>query len=103
MEDAAAIELFLKDIAQIEPIKEREEYLDNPQILTPLALAQSIGHPVNGDKESHKQHERLGWRCFYLLALFPLAYLPSQELCDVLAALSCLFGICRCPSDRGSP
>jgi hypothetical protein len=27
VEDAAAIELFLKDVAQLEPIKGREEYL----------------------------------------------------------------------------
>jgi RNA polymerase primary sigma factor len=145
VEDAAAIELFLKDVAQLEPIKGREEYLpltrriergrvlmslaaksfeltfprvqgtlrktiskfnelcqadgkptlmpgefvkqveeylDNPQILTPLALAQCIGHPVNGDKESHKQHERLGWRCFYLLALFPAEVRANALICQ---------------------
>lgn len=150
MEDAAAIELFLKDVAQIEPIKGREEYLpltrriergrllmslaaksfeltfprvqgafrktlsqfneqcqvtgmqtfipgefnkqieeylDNPQILTPLALAQCFGQPGDGDREARKQHERLGWRCFYLLALFPpearanaLGCEPSDEI-----------------------
>jgi len=63
-------------------VKQVEEFLDNPQILTPLALAQSIGQPVNGDKESHKQHERLGWRCFYLLALFPAEVRANALTCQ---------------------
>ncbi|PJF26872.1 MAG: hypothetical protein CUN53_06215, partial [Phototrophicales bacterium] len=145
MEGAAAIELFLKDVARVEPIKGREEYLpltrriergrllmslaaksfeltfprvqgtlrktiskfneqcqadgkptlipgefvkqveeylDNPQILTPLALAQCIGQPVDGDRESHTQHERLGWRCFYLLALFPAEVRANALICQ---------------------
>jgi RNA polymerase sigma factor (sigma-70 family) len=52
-------------------VKQVEDYLDSPHILAPLALAQFIGQPVDKDEESHKQRQHLGWRCFYLLALFP--------------------------------
>ncbi len=54
-----------------ECVTQIEEYLDNPQMITPLVLAQSIGKPTERDEESYEQHKRLAWRCFYLLALFP--------------------------------
>lgn len=62
-------------------VKQVEEYLDNPQILTPLALAQCIGQPIADDREAHKNHERLGWRCFYLLALFPAEVRANALTC----------------------
>jgi len=146
VEDAESIELFLKDVARIEPIKGREdylpltrriergrlllglaaksfdltfprvqntlrktllkfneecnasgrqplipgefvkqveEYLDNPQILTPLVLSQCIGQPINEDRERHKQLESLGWRCFYLLALFPAEVRANALTCQL--------------------
>jgi RNA polymerase primary sigma factor len=70
-----------------ELVKQIEEYLDNPQILTPPALAQRIGQPLNGDREAHKQFERLGWRCFYLLALFPSKVRANALSCQPIEAI----------------
>jgi hypothetical protein len=56
-----------------------EDYLDNPNILVPWGLAQCISQPVDGDRELQKQHEELGWRCFYLLALFPQRYVQRPS------------------------
>jgi RNA polymerase sigma factor (sigma-70 family) len=68
-------------------VKQIEEFLDRPQIDIPPALVPSIVRLRNEDSAAYKAHEKLAWKCFYLLALFPpeiraeaLACQPSEAL-----------------------
>jgi RNA polymerase sigma factor (sigma-70 family) len=68
-------------------VKQIEEFLDRPQIDTPLALAQCIGSFRSEDSAARKSHEKLGWRCFYLLALFPSEIRADALTCQPSEAI----------------
>ncbi len=51
--------------------KQVEEFLDNPRLLAPPALAYSLGQPTSAKGEDRQRFEKLGWYCFYLVALIP--------------------------------
>jgi len=52
---------------------EIEAFFDDPQQSIPPTLARSFGKRHMNEDEDTLKFEDLGWRCFYLLALFPPA------------------------------
>lgn len=68
-------------------VKQIDEFLDNPQIKTPLTLTQSIGSLRNEDSAALKSHEQLASRCVYLLALFPPEIRANALTCQPSEAI----------------
>lgn len=59
-----------------------DEFLDDPKTLIPLALSHSLGNRWVGQSEAYAQFSKLGWRCMYLLALFPSAERSQPLTCS---------------------
>ncbi len=57
---------------------EIEVFFDDPQQAVPPTLGRSLGKRPKREDEERDKFEDAGWRCFYLLALFP----PSMRTLD---------------------